>query len=69
MIVLSHLLRIFPGYIIGRSKVAFQKPLSTDIIIVFLKLFIMGKLDRFNEQGMEILVRLAYHTNILLPTN
>jgi hypothetical protein len=29
----------------------------------------MGKLDRFNEQGMEILVRLAYHTNILLPTN
>jgi hypothetical protein len=41
------------GYRNCRSKVAFQKLLSTDIIIVFLKLFIIVNLDIFNEKNMR----------------
>jgi hypothetical protein len=56
------------GYRNGRSNVAYQKPLSTDTIIVFLKLFIMGKYDKTNEERREFFLYLEYHTYILLPT-
>jgi len=34
----------------GQLKNAVQELLSPDLIMMFLKLFIMGNLDRFNEK-------------------